>query len=52
MDGLYKLYNQPDDNRQDISLYVNSLADCTIFQANWALHEYKKKGLTQKNLTR
>ena len=49
MDGLYKLYNQPDDNRQDISLYVNSLiADCTIFQANWALHEYKKEGFNAK----
>jgi glycosyltransferase involved in cell wall biosynthesis len=48
MDGLYKLYNHPDDSRQDISLYVNGLADCTIFQTKWALDEYKKVGFNIK----
>lgn len=49
MDGLYKLYNQPDDIRQDISLYVNNIAaDCTVFQTKWALDEYIKEGFDVK----
>lgn len=41
LDGLQKLYNRPDDERQDIALALNSrLAHATIFQSQWAQHAF------------
>jgi len=45
MDGLYKLYNNENDERQDLSIAINeSVADLTVFQTQWALNEYIKEG--------
>ena len=45
MDGLYKLYNNENDERQDLSIAINeSVADLTVFQTEWALNEYTKEG--------
>ena len=49
MDGLYKLYNEPTDQRQDLSIALNTeIADLTIFQTQWALNEYVKEGFDSK----
>jgi len=46
MDGIYKLYNKPNDSRQDLCFDLNSkIADCTIFQTAWAKKEHIKFGL-------
>ena len=45
-DGLQKLYNKPDDKRQDITFEVNRLfADATIFQTQWALDKHIEYGM-------
>lgn len=50
MDGLYKLYNRPDDERQDISIYMsNNISNGTIFQTNWAKEQYKNFGFNSEN---
>ena len=43
MDGLYSLYNNLSDVREGNSLMMNSFANATIFQSNWAMLEYYKK---------
>ena len=46
MDGIYKLYNKKSDNRQDISFRLNKkIANCTIFQTEWAKNEHVNFGL-------
>ena len=46
VDGLYKLYNHPSDSRQDEVFKLNkNVADCTIFQTNWAKDEHVNFGL-------
>jgi glycosyltransferase involved in cell wall biosynthesis len=50
IDGLYKLYNNVDDTRQDIAFKMNEyFSDATIFQSNWAYEEHIKQGLRLKN---
>tara|TARA_R110002020_G_scaffold354675_1_gene567409 strand:- start:1001 stop:1900 length:900 start_codon:yes stop_codon:yes gene_type:complete len=45
MDGLQKLYNSPDDPRQDLAInYNKQLSQATIFQSYWAKEEFKKAG--------
>ncbi len=45
MDGLYKLYNNSNDERQDLNISLNrQIADLTVFQTQWALNEYTKEG--------
>lgn len=49
MDGLYKLYNSPNDDRQDLNISLNKrVADLTVFQTEWALNEYIKEGFDIK----
>lgn len=49
MDGLYKLYNNPNDERQDLNISLNKeIADLTVFQTQWALNEYTKEGFDTK----
>jgi glycosyltransferase involved in cell wall biosynthesis len=46
IDGLYKLYNNPEDERQDMSFAMNiSIANATIFQSNWAREKHIEEGL-------
>ena len=41
MDGIYSLYNHQNDPRQRIALALNNaVADCTVFQNNWAKEEH------------
>lgn len=50
LDGLQKLYNSPDDNRQDIALALNQkLANATIFQSQWAKHAFSWFGREHKS---
>jgi glycosyltransferase involved in cell wall biosynthesis len=42
--GLYKLYNNQQDPRQDIAMNLNNLATGTIFQSNWAKHHFIQYG--------
>lgn len=44
LDGLQKLYNKPDDIRQDQAMYVNKIADGTVFQTQWAMKKFKEYG--------
>ncbi len=46
IDGLYKLYNNPEDERQDTSFAMNmSIANATVFQSNWAREKHTEQGL-------
>jgi len=50
IDGVYKLYNNSTDVRQDISFKMNELfSDATIFQSDWAYKELIKQGLKLQN---
>jgi glycosyltransferase involved in cell wall biosynthesis len=45
MDGIYKLYNHKRDTRQDVGFNLNKrIANCTIFQTNWAKKEHENFG--------
>jgi len=44
LDGLQKIYNQPNDSRQDQALAINKIADGTIFQSIWARNNFEKFG--------
>ena len=49
LDGLQKLYNKPDDIRQEIAFKANhSFADYTIFQSRWALEKHIEFGLDHR----
>lgn len=49
-DGIYKLYNDIKDERQDIVNYLNSeVADATIFQTQWAKDQHVNFGLKNEN---
>jgi glycosyltransferase involved in cell wall biosynthesis len=46
IDGLYKLYNNSGDERQDMSFAMNiSIANATVFQSNWAREKHIEEGL-------
>ena len=51
IDGLQKLYNHPNDTRQDIAIEFNKLSNGTIFQSSWAKSEFKKINFAPKNST-
>lgn len=42
MDGLQKLYNEPDDIRQDSAINFNKISDGTIFQSHWSREKFKE----------
>lgn len=45
LDGLQKLYNRPDDERQDIAFQLNKFcSDGNIFQSNWILKKFIEQG--------
>tara|TARA_R100001594_G_scaffold99773_1_gene134317 strand:+ start:5256 stop:6167 length:912 start_codon:yes stop_codon:yes gene_type:complete len=46
LDGLQKIYNNPDDRRQDLAFHLNLLyADGTVFQSEWAKEKHIEHGL-------
>ena len=48
--GVYKLYNHKDDERQDITVHLNShCADATIFISDWTRESYFDYGLKPTN---
>jgi glycosyltransferase involved in cell wall biosynthesis len=51
MDGLQKLYNTPDDPRQDLAINYNKISNATIFQSHWAKREFSKFGFNPKTNT-
>jgi len=51
IDGLQKLYNHPNDTRQDIAIEFNKLSNGTVFQSSWAKSEFKKINFAPKNST-
>jgi len=44
LDGLQKLYNKPDDPRQDLAMEMNDVAHGTIFQSEWAMNKFEEFG--------
>lgn len=52
LDGLQKLYNEPNDIRQDQALEINKIADGTIFQSHWTKEEFRKVGFDNRRRSR
>ena len=46
--GVYKLYNKPDDERQDIACYMNKAADANVFISKWTKDCYDEYGIEKK----
>ena len=49
MDGLQKLYNSENDERQDIAIRFNKISNGTIFQSNWSKEKFKQYDFNPDN---